>query len=62
MLRRTEAYDYIVVGAGSAGCALAAELSEDPDIRLLVFEAGPPDPQTRDPSFRGLSGVVGDRV
>jgi choline dehydrogenase len=37
-----EQYDYIIVGAGSAGCAAAARLSEDPDRRILVLEAGPP--------------------
>ena len=38
-----DTFDYVIVGAGSAGCVLANRLSEDAGVSICVLEAGPRD-------------------
>ena len=48
-------FDYVIVGAGPAGCVLANRLTEDPTVSVCLLEAGPKD---TDPMIRIPGGVI----
>src|SRR5207245_4464194 len=57
---KTESYDYIVVGAGSAGCVVANRLSADPSVRVCLIEAGGSDNSLRVKVPAGILSLYGN--
>jgi choline dehydrogenase len=55
-------FDYIIVGAGSAGCALAARLTEDPAVSVCLMEAGGPDESVLIRAPAGLAILLPTRL
>ncbi len=53
-------FDYVIVGAGAAGCVLAYRLSEDPSVRVGLIEAGPADQHPFIHMPKGLAKVMAD--
>lgn len=53
-------FDYVIVGAGPAGCVLANRLSADPDVRVLLIEAGDQDTNPLIAVPRGFGELLGD--
>ncbi len=56
-----DVFDYVIVGAGTAGCVLAGRLSADPKSRVCLIEAGPPDSSPKIHVPAAVAAAIGDK-
>lgn len=61
-MKKVDSFDYIIVGAGASGCAVAHRLSEDPDTSVLLLEAGPKDSSPLIHMPAGFTKLTGKNV
>lgn len=52
-------FDYVIVGAGSAGCTIASRLAENPSLKVALIEAGPPDTSPAIHIPLGIVAIIG---
>src|SRR5271167_678203 len=55
-------FDYVVVGAGSAGCVLAGRLTEDPGATVCLLEAGGPDTSVLIHAPAGVAAMIPTKI
>ena len=58
MTTETTEFDYVIVGAGSAGCVMANRLSADPDVSVCLIEAGQEDKSLLVKMPAGVGGLL----